>query len=297
MRLLRRRPRADRATAVLAVVLAVAACASPGAPSDGATDDVDARIADVLELRAEVGPPAAELGTAAATLVQRLDELRAELPVGPDQRRSAIEAVRTGALADLAEARTGAAVDVAGDGPDAAGVAGALRDARAAADALAAAADDDLAVLDRAADADARLSAIVAAWEEPGSRSQQLARLEEAATQADALAAELGAAEDDPACAGVLARRAAAATTVAEASRELRSLVERRRGEEFDARRRELAQDPAASTHALVDADRTGIDCWRAEGEPVELAAAVAQALEELERALNPADLASPSGG
>ncbi|MBW3659850.1 MAG: hypothetical protein KY457_14515 [Actinobacteria bacterium] len=257
---------------------------------------MDARIADVLELRAEVGPPAADLGTAAATLVQELDELRAELPVDPDQRRSVIEAVRTGVLADLAEAHARADVDVAGDGPDAAAVAGALRDARAAADALAAAADEDLAVLDRAADADVRLSAVVAAWVEPGSRSQQLARLEEAATRADALAAELGAAEDDPACAAVLARRTAAATTVADASRELHALVERRRGEEFDARRRELAQDPAASTRTLVDADRAGIDCWRAEAEPVELAAAVAEALEELERALNPADLASPSG-
>lgn len=285
------------ATAV-AVLLVVAACTPSSGPGTEATDDPDERIATVRTLRTAVGPPAAELGSAAATVTQQLADLRAALPVEPADRVAAAGDLREGPLARLEDARDAIDPELAGDadGPDADAVRATLDDAVAAADALVDAATEDLVLIERAADADARLVRVVTAWEEPGSRNEQLARLAEVAAEADALAGELGPSDDAPDCSDALARRARAAEAMADASRELRDLVERRRGEEFDARRAELASDPAASTRALVEDDRDELDCWREEGPVVARAAEVAASLEELEAALNPSDLASPGG-
>lgn len=293
---LRRRPAALPAAAVVAVLLGVPACTPSSGPEPAATDDADERIATVLALRSAAGPPAAELGSAAATVTQQLADLRAALPVDPADRVAAAGELRDGALARLEDARDAVGPELAGDadGPDADAVRAALGDAVDAADALLAAATEDLVLLERAADADARLVRVVAAWEEPGSRNEQLGRLAEVAAEADTLAAELGPSDDVPGCSDAVARRARAAEAMADASRELRGLVERRRGEEFDARRAELASDPAASTRALVEADRGELDCWREESPVVARAAEVAGSLEELEAALNPSDLASP---
>lgn len=297
-------PTRRRRTAALlaaAALLSPAACSTPGDPGAGDGDAVDAdeRIATVRALRTAVGAPAAELGAAAATLVRELDQLHAQAPEDPDARRAAVAAVEEGALADLGDALAGVGPELAASasGPDADAVRAALEDARVAAAALASAAARDLAIVERNADADERLRDLVAAWSEPGSRNEQLRRLDEVAAAATELATELEGVEEAPACRGSVARRVEAARTVARGSRELHALVEGRRGEEFDARRRELTADPFRTGRALVEEDREHVGCWRDQGPVVAHADEVADALVDLEAALNPADLASPAGG
>lgn len=282
---------------VLAVLLA-AACSSPEPePSPTATTaDPDERIATILELRPAVGPAASEVGSAVATLAEQVEELAGDPPAEPDVRRRTAATIRSGALTLLTDALEGFGPDLAGEasGPDAEAVRAALDGTRTEATALAEVADRELALVERTADAEDELATMVAAWSEPGSRNEQLELLAEVAEGADDLADELGGIEDVPTCARRLERRAAAARTVASATRELRALVEARRGEEFDARRQELLADPYGTGGPLVDGDRADADCWRREAPVVDRAAGVAAALADLEAALNPADLASP---
>ncbi|MBW3620956.1 MAG: hypothetical protein KY461_11975 [Actinobacteria bacterium] len=291
-----------RASAAFLTVAALTAAAGCSAPTDTATEDTptaDERIATVRALRAAVGADAAALGTAAATVALELDRLHASLPAGPAERRAAVAAAEDATLDPLRDALEGFGPDLAGDatGPDAEAVRGALGDAASAAAALASEAERDLATVTRTAAADERLLHLVAAWSEPGSRSEQLRRLEEVAAAAEALAAELEDVEETPACLGSVPRRAEAAVTVARGSRELASLVEARRGEEFDVRRRELSADPFGTGGPLVVEDRARVACWREQSAVVDRADAVASALDELEAALNPTDLGAGAGG
>lgn len=290
-------PRPPAPASLVAVVIAlVAACSPASEPSAPATSaEADERIATVLELRTTLGPAAGSLGSASATVVEQLESLHAALPAEPDERRTAVDALVTGPLTGLEEALAGLGPELAGDatGPDAEAVRAALTDARTSGEALTRAAADDLAVVDRLAGADAQLANLVAAWDEPGSRDEQLQRLAEVAGDAEALASELTALEDAPDCLGRVDRRVEAAETVATSTTELRSLVESRSGEEFDARRAELAQDPFGVGADLVDLDRDEVECWRDEGPVADSARDVADALEALEAALNPPDLAT----
>lgn len=295
------RHRRSTAAFVAAVaLLAPAGCSSPGTSDPAATTaDPDQRIDTIRQLRSTVGPRSAELGTAAATLVQQLDEFHAAPPRDPTVRRETVATIRSGSLALLERTLDGYGPDLVGDetGPDAEDVSAAMGEVRGAAVALARAAVEDLQRVEEAAEAEERLAAAVEAWSEPGSRNEQLQRLEEVAGEVDALATELEAVEDVPACSGLVARRAEAARAVAAHTRELRALVEQRRGDEFDARRDELLQDPYGTGGLLVEEDRREIGCWREAGPVVAAADEFAAALDRLEEALNPPDLASPSAG
>lgn len=291
-------PRPVAFLAALALAVGAAACTEPAAEDGGA--DVADRIATVRELRATVGPPAAEVGTAAATLREVLDELHADLPAAPDTRRGAVEAVRERDLARLEEATAALAtteLPEAGPGArDVAATAAARDDVVSAATDLSDAAAEDLDLLVASADAEDRLADLTATWDEPGSRSQQLERLGETAEAADALAVELEAIPDAPPCAELIARRADAARAVAAHARELRDLVERRAGTEFDERRAELANDPYGLGERLVDGDVRDLGCWRTDGPVATAADEVEEGLAALEEALNPADLEGSGG-
>lgn len=296
MSLLRRRPAASSLLAI-ALVVPVACSGAADRGAVGRDVDPDERVETVLELRSAVGPSAVALGSASATLVEAIDELHAHPPPDLSARGAAVAAIRSGPLAALEDTLQEVGPELATDasGPDAARVRAVLTDARSAASELVEAAERELALLEVAIDAEERLADVVAAWSEPGSRNEQLQRLDEVAAAAGALATELDRVEDVPGCAGRVERRAAAARAAAAATRELRALVEQRRGEEFDARRGELVNDPYGTRTRLVDGDRADLRCWREEGPVVAAGTDLARTLADLEAALNPADLASPA--
>ena len=291
-------PRPVAFLAALALAVGAAACTEPAAVDGGA--DVADRIATVRELRATVGPPAADVGTAAATLREVLDGLHADPTAAPDARRGVVETVRERDLARLEEATAALAateLPEAGPGaPDVAAASAARDDVVRAATDLATAAAEDLDLLVTSAGAEDRLAELTAAWDEPGSRSQQLERLDTTAEAADELAAELEAIADVPACAELITRRADAARTVATHTRELRDLVEQRAGTGFDERRAELANDPYGLGERLVDGDVRDLGCWRTDGPVAAAADEVEEGLAALEEALNPADLEGSGG-
>lgn len=260
--------------------LALAGCTTGDA---GVADRVEA----ITQARAAVVTPAQDLGTAAAAVASRLDEVVAR----PDD--DTVRAARA-ALDDLADARAGVdAVDLDGDTPDVRAAADALQEAGAAAGTVEDAATAVLDAAELAARADDQLAELVAAWDQPGSRSQLIARLDEVAAAADALAADgVGVPSTD--CPGPVEARTAAAAFVAEASRGLRELVVARDGLAFDERRAELAEAPFGVDDAgVARGPGTSIDpaSCPAVGQVESAATEVAAALRDLQQALNPENL------
>lgn len=275
-----------RTAPVLASVVLLAACTSPDsppAPDDGTSE----RRAAVVEARELVVDPAQHLGTAAATVAARLEDV-VERP-GADPVGSLREAVT-----DLEEAREEvASLDLVPATPDVEAAEAALDAARAGARRMAEASTVVATAADQASTADQALEDLVASWDEPGSRSELLARLDETALAADALAGdEVGAPPEQ--CPGPVESRVAAADFVADATRQLRELVEARDGDAFDARRAELADAPLG--HDDAGTARTSRHPIEPEGCPAvdaarESAEEVTRALEDLQAALNPPDL------
>lgn len=280
---LRRHPSIAAAVAVAILLVACSSTASPPR-TDG---DVSERMAAVIETRELVVGPAQDLGTAAATVASRLDDV-VERP-GEDTVAALREAVT-----ELEEAREDVEqLELDPTTPDVRAAADALDDAMAGARRMAEAGTVVATAADQASTAEQSLDELVATWDEPGSRSELLARLDETALAADALATdEVGAPPEG--CPGPVEARVEAASSVADATRELRELVEARDGEAFDARRAELSDAPfghddsgAARQHRHpIDPDECpAVDAAR------ESAADVTQALQDLQAALNPEDL------
>lgn len=274
--------------AVVALVMALVAC-SGGGGEDGSGTGASAqdRVAAVREARQVVVEPAQALGTAAAEVAARLQALVAE--PGPDT----VTSVRS-AVDDLDDAGADVdAVELDTATEDVASAAAALDDAGDAADDLATAASAVADAVEAATGAADRLAAVVAGWDERGSRSQLLARLDELQAETTEVADGLDRPER---CAGPVEEVTAAATFVAEATGELRELVAQRDGLGFDARRAELDAAPYGTT-AAGEPRRPGGPVATASCPAVdaaeEAAADVAAALRELQQALNPADLAS----
>lgn len=260
--------------------LVVSACTSEGAPT---TDRVEA----IARARDAVVGPAQDLGTAAAEVASRLDEVVAR-PAG-----DTIQAARS-ALDHLADARDAVvAVELDDQTPDVQAAATALDDAAASAGTVEDAAAGVLEAAELASTADDRLADLVAAWDEAGSRSQLIARLQEVAAEADALATGgVGQAPAD--CPGPVETREAAAAFVAEATRELEALVVARDGLAFDERRAELAEAPfGVDDGGLARGPGASIDpaSCPAVGQVESAATEVASALRALQEALNPDDL------
>lgn len=272
------------AASTLAVGVLLAGCSASTSdedPSSTATDRVEA----VVTARDRVVEPAQALGTAAAAVASRLDQLLADPDPAP------AEATRD-ALDELVDARDRVAeLALDADTDD-------VRRAASALDAAVAAADDLIGSVGPVVEAvevvnrvDGELEELVAVWDEPGSRSQLLEQLDEVTAAAD----EIAATDVAPGCAGIVDVRVAAAAFVGDATRELRDLVSRRDGTAFDARRGELAEAPWGRTDdgepRALDGPVEAASCTAVEDARA-AAAEVAAALRDLQQALNPADLA-----
>jgi hypothetical protein len=153
---------------------------------------------------------------------------------------------------------------------------------------------EELEVQRRLLEADEALADLAATWDEPGSRSQLVGRLTSTAEQAGSLAEDLAGGEDVLACLATFERRAEAARVVAERSFALRAEASSRDGLGFDALRDEWRDDPFGLGAPLADVPPDEVACWRADA-PVRAAVLAADAaLDALQRALSPADLAGP---
>lgn len=258
-------PGPRRAAWALAVGLLVSACSGGPAGTDGAATGAE-RVAAIVQAREAVVVPAQALGTAAAEVAARLDQLVAR----PDD--ATIEATIE-AVDDLAGARrevTNLALEPV------------TEDVRAA-----------RAALHDAAEAARQVE--TAARDEPGSRSQLITRFEEVTAAAESLAAQ-ELATTTSGCPGPVAARREAAAFVARATADLTELVTARDGLAFDERRAELADAPFGTDDAgVVRGPGASIDpsSCPAVADVEAAATEVAAALRALQQALNPEDLAS----
>lgn len=281
-------PGPRRAAWALAVGLLVSACSGGPAGTDGAATGAE-RVAAIVQAREAVVVPAQALGTAAAEVAARLDQLVAR----PDD--ATIDATRA-AVDDLAGARrevTNLALEPVTE--DVRAARAALHDAAEAARQVETAATEVLEAAALAADADDRLAELVAAWDEPGSRSQLITRFEEVTAAAESLAAQ-ELATTTSGCPGPVAARREAAAFVARATADLTELVTARDGLAFDERRAELADAPFGTDDAgVVRGPGASIDpsSCPAVADVEAAATEVAAALRALQQALNPEDLAS----
>lgn len=265
--------------AVAAVALVAAACSGGGqTPAD--------RVDAIREAREALGAPAQQLAAAVADVEDGVAGLRSgptersvdELARGGDEVATAVDALEAVEL-DVATADVREAVEAVGR-------------ATSSATRLVDATEVLVEAGRQLVATDARLAELTATWDQRGSRSEVVARLEETA----AAAADLRA--DGPqACPGPMEVRSAAAAFVAEASRELRDRVAAYDGEGFDTRRAALDEAPFGRTEGGAPRRLTGPDPDDASCPALREATAavedVRRALQAMEDALNPTDLAS----
>lgn len=228
-----------RRTALAILTVTAVACSGTGeTPQVSSTAD---RVEAIRQARQAVEEPAVALGSAALTLAERMERLGVidESELGPALDSAA------DAAAELRDASDAAAeVDLDLGVPDTADAAAALQTAAEAGEEAAVAADTVIVTLRRANEIDIRLTELVEGWEERGSRQQLLDHFAALADEADALAAEVEAEAVDDGCSAVLDLRVEAARTVGAGTRELRDLIARYQGNEYDVRQPELYADP-----------------------------------------------------
>ena len=275
------------AATILAVVLA--ACSPPTSDGGEIVQEPDARIDEVLAARAALAEPVPTLTAEAERLVAALEQLWVE-PVPSNRRAAVVASLR---VAPFDDAIAGlAAVELEGDGPDVrnvrAAVAAVLDDGEALGAAVAAEQDElvELVAFDE------QLRSLFEPWDAPGQYSAQLAAFEQLTVDARALADEAAKRTSTPACTEVWDRRVAAATTVAERTDELRTLIRDRRGQEFDELRDEYRQDPFGLGALLGELDAAAAAaCWTEDSRVTSLLAALLASRDELAAALDPDDL------
>lgn len=288
----------DRActVALVGILLAGSACSSSGAGPSPSPPSGN-RAAEIRIARDVVEEPAVAIRDATQAVVAVLDDLRSSPAASAPEGR--IEILET-ALATPLEALDGAiadleALELVGDATELDLAESAIDDAAAAAGQVREAARADVAAQIGLAEGDQQLAALVATWDQRGSRSEQLERLAAAATAADDLAEDLSAQDDVAACLTGFTRRGEAAREIAELTRELRGYVQDRQGQRFDERRAEIGDGPLTDDR-IREADAAQVECWRNEAPAPAAAGDVDEALRRLQDALNPPDLA-PGGG
>lgn len=265
------------------LALAASACTEDETREEEATTD---RVAAVQSAREALAGPAQQLGTVAAEVDAKAQAWQA----APGRERDVDDLEESlDELSEASEDLEGVELDAAtSDVREAAEVVDELVDA---ADRLAEAGRDLVEVGHHLVEVNARLEELRRTWDEPGSRSEVLARLDETATAAEDLV------DDAPeACPGPVEQRNAAAEFVARASLDLEAHVSSRDGAGYDERRAELAEAPYGRTSdeearqldAPIDAD-----ACPALDRAATAAGDVEQGLGALEDALNPSDLAS----
>lgn len=266
---------------LLVALLLVSGCSTPGTgPADSAE-----RVAAVRDARQALAAPAEQLGTAVVEVQRALEEFE-------DDPGAGVVDELASALADLSSAATTLDdVELAPSTAEVRAAVDAVDQATAAATRLGDAGQVLVTVGRRMAATDARLQELTATWDQRGSRSEVLARLEETATTAEELVVE----DPQEGCPGPVEQRSAAAGFVAEASRSLQPYVAAYDGEGYDARRAELHEAPYG--HA-ADGEPRQLEGPEASSCPAleqarSAADEVEAALQGLEDALNPTDLAS----
>ena len=279
------------------VALAVLAggCSSGSEPAtlnESPTISRDARIAMIRAARSTIEQPAADLAAAVEAVELAVEEVREDPPRRPDDRREAVQAIREGTLPPLRAAIDAAEeVELVGDSDDIEAARAAWQELIDTASEVEPAADTDLEAIERTAALDEQLAELTRRWDEPGSRRQQLERFAELAEEAEALSAEIAEAEPVAPCMTTFDRREEAARTVAERTLELRDLIQRYRGTEFDELRDEYRQDPYGFGAPITEGAADDLPCWREEGPVPTAAEEVSAALDRLQSALNPPDL------
>lgn len=279
----------DLIAAVVCTALLLGGCATQSAP------DGDTEAEAIREAREVLGNAVSELGAAVVATEDAVTAVRLGQPPAPTDRLAALEDVRTDTLTALDDALETTALDLPDEPAAVRDAQQAWEEARGAARDLLDTANSDLDHTERLVALDAELAEIVSSWETPGSHSQQVERFTSLRNRARSLANDLQGEEPRPACSRAIARRAEAAEWVATSTDELLTLIQSRRGEEFDARRQALTADPygfedvegdpATLLGELDDRDR---DCWEAEGATPHAREAFDGAIDRVERALNP---------
>lgn len=280
---------------LLLLLFVLSACTSVGG-TDAAPSPTPSTVsvAAIREARAAVADPAAELVAAARATTASVARLREQPPPAPAARTAATAAVADGPLARL-EAAAAEARRVAISSPSA--VAQAWGEAVNAGAAVATTAAADLAVIVAAAEADAALADLVAAWDEPGSYSQQLTRLADVAAAAASLSQLLGARADVAECLSTFDRRSAAAARIEERTRDLRRLVAERQGGAFDQQRDSYRAAPLGGDAPLVEQDAAEFRCWRTRAPLAGASTRLEEALASLQLTLNPPALMESEPG
>ncbi|MBW3661949.1 MAG: hypothetical protein KY469_02530 [Actinobacteria bacterium] len=283
-----------RPAALLLVVLALTACSDQaGSDSDGGPSAE--RVAAVAAARQQLGPPAAELASAVTTIGSSLLEVYADGD-DPNERLAAIDGIRAELLPRLREEIDGARdVDLTADPSQTEAITAAWDVLISNAAGVPGAVQDDLDHLERLLEAEVALLELAETWQESGSRNEQIARLEATAAAAADLETSLTQLQQRTECSRAIAHRLAAARHVSAASTELRDLVASQRGNEFDQRRAELAQDPLGLGASLADLDGDDVSCWEDELPTSVAVGAVLSAVDRLEAALNPPDVTDGS--
>lgn len=283
-----------RTAALLLVVLAVAACRDQAA-SDSDGGPSAERVAAVATARQQLGPPATDLASVVTTIGSSLLDVYAD-GEGANERLATIEAIRAELLLRLREEIDSArAVDVTADPSQTEAITAAWDVLISNAADVPGAVQDDLDHLEHLLEAEVALLELAETWHVPGSRNEQILGLEATAAAAAELEASLTQLQQRAECSRAIAHRLAAARHVSAASTELRDLVAAQRGNEFDQRRAELAQDPLGLGANLADLDGDDVSCWEDELPTSVAVAAVLSAVERLEAALNPRDVTDGS--
>ena len=266
------------AAACLALLLACTSASRPEPqPSDSATDDAEA----VLQSREALGDPMVALGEAALELVDAVDQVRYEVARGPAMRR-ALDAVPPAADALRSAADTAARAAGEARVPAAA----AIVDAAAAySEAAADGARAETRYLRRLQRVDARLLAIAAQWDRPGSQSEIRARLAAAAEEVIKVRRRARRLRPSPAgCGQLRANRIAWAKTVRSRTLRLQDRADSAGGSEFDELRAAYRRLPLGVEPRTEDQRERG--CWRDRSAVAAAAERVRADVEALQEAL-----------
>lgn len=289
-----RRSRARPVVAtVAAVVVLLAACEQPPVRSSRLVVDEEGRVEQVRRARTALAAPVPPVVAASRAYRDLVGEILAA-PGDSEGRATSVTLADPSAVVAATDAL--AAVELVGDGPDVRAARAAVAELTAAATAVVEAGAAELADLPPLAEADGRLAVLVAGWDEPGSRSQQVERLGTLEEEARAAATAFDGSPSALPCVGAWERRVAAAETVATRTAELRGFVSAFDGASFDAARSAYRADPYDTGGVtLGDLDAAAASsCWAASSAVVAGHERVEETVDALEEALDPPDLRAP---
>ena len=265
----------DRTVVLWLLLLAIAAACTrlpTGNPAPSA---------DVVTARRVLGEPLVALVQSVVTLSQDLDALRHEVERGRPMRQGAkvvredIRAVRTAGRAALDATRKSPVAEAATV------VSESVTDALAAASA----AQAELSYLRALERIDSALLAIVAAWDEPGSQSEQRERLDAELETVRLQRGALKAVRPQPAgCRVMVANRRRWISVVSDRTRVLLESADSAGGERYDELRDAYRRTPFAEDPEAADAkDRA---CWKKRSDVPTTSADLRARVEQLQKVL-----------